>query len=91
MNENELNSIKYDANCKVNDAIDNAIKLMQSDDHKKLEKELIETRKYAQEAYGFYKVVMARFCISENHLESTTKTYLIEIGNQLEKIQGIKK
>lgn len=41
MNENELNSIKYDANCKVNDAIDNAIKLMQSDDHKKLEKELI--------------------------------------------------
>ncbi len=32
-----------------------------------------------------------RFCITENHLESTTKAYLLEIGNQLEQIKGIKK
>ncbi|ENX13323.1 hypothetical protein F895_02627 [Acinetobacter sp. CIP 64.2] len=72
-------------------AIDEAYKLGQSEDVSATKAELEETLKHAQEAYEFFKVVMNRFCISENHLESTTKSYLREIGNQLGQIKGIKK
>lgn len=72
-------------------SIEQAYKLGQSEDVTATKAELEETLKHAQEAYEFFKVVMNRFCISENHLESTTKGYLSEIGNQLGQIKGIKK
>lgn len=74
----------------INWAIDEAYKLGQSEDLAAVKLELENSLKHAQEAYEFYKVVMNRFCISENHLEQTTKNYLREIGNQLEQIKGIK-
>ena len=72
-------------------AIDDAYHLGQSEDVLAVKSELEETLKYAQEAYEFFKVVQNRFCISENHLESTTRTYLNEIGEQLKQIKGIKR
>lgn len=91
MNAKELQRIKDIAAQKVRNDIEDAYKLGQSEDVAAIKAELEETLKHAQEAYEFFKVVMNRFCISENHLESTTKSYLREIGNQLGQIKGIKK
>ena len=86
-----IESIKYKLEQQVSKSIDEAFNLGQSEEVKELKKRLEETLKYSQEAYEFYKVVCNRFCISENNLESTTKNYLHEIGNQLRNIEGIKK
>lgn len=87
----QLYRIKDSSAQRIRDDIEAAYKLGQSEDVSQLRAELDETLKHAQEAYEFYKVVINRFCISENHLESTTKGYLHEIGDQLRKIKGIKK
>jgi len=76
---------------KVASAINEAYQAGQSEDVTQIKAELEETLKHTQEAYEFFKVVMNRFCISENHLESTTRSYLSEVGKQLEMIKGIKK
>ena len=72
-------------------ALEEAYQAGQSEDVQELKFINEEALKHAQEAYEFFKVVMNRFCITENNLESTTKAYLLEIGNQLEQIKGIKK
>jgi len=87
----KLIDLKYDIQHKVASAINEAYQAGQSEDVTQIKAELEETLKYAQEAYEFFKVVMNRFCISENHLESTTRSYLIEVGKQLEMIKGVKK
>lgn len=87
----EVVDIKYDIQMKVASAINAAYHVGQSEDVLQTKAELEETLKYAQEAYEFFKVVMNRFCISENHLESTTRSYLNEVGRQLEMIKGIKR
>ena len=87
----ELDDIKYDAKDSISKSIDDAYKLGQSQDYQKIKSDLDDALKHAQEAYEFYKVVVNRFCIPDNQLESTTKGYLHEIGNQLKKIKGIKK
>lgn len=87
----KLIDLKHDIQHKVASAIDEAYQAGQSKDVTQIKAELEETLKYAQEAYEFFKVVMNRFCISENHLESTTRSYLIEVGKQLEMIKGVKK
>ncbi|KGH49021.1 hypothetical protein GS19_15730 [Acinetobacter idrijaensis] len=87
----KLIDLKYDIQHKVASAINEAYQASQSEDVTQIKAELEETLKYAQEAYEFFKVVMNRFCISENHLESTTRSYLIEVGKQLEMIKGVKK
>lgn len=87
----KLIDLKYDIQHKVASAINEAYQAGQSEDVTQIKAELEETLKYAQEAYEFFKVVMNRFCISENHLESTTRSYLSEVGKQLEMIKGVKK
>lgn len=87
----KLIDLKYDIQHKVALAINEAYQAGQSEDVTQIKAELEETLKYAQEAYEFFKVVMNRFCISENHLESTTRSYLSEVGKQLEMIKGVKK
>lgn len=87
----KLIDLKYDIQHKVASAINEAYQAGQSEDVTQIKAELEETLKHAQEAYEFFKVVMNRFCISENHLESTTRSYLIEVGKQLEMIKGVKK
>lgn len=87
----KLIDLKYDIQHKVASAINEAYQAGHSEDVTQIKAELEETLKYAQEAYEFFKVVMNRFCISENHLESTTRSYLIEVGKQLEMIKGVKK
>ncbi|WP_257220164.1 hypothetical protein [Acinetobacter sp. YH12243] len=87
----KLIDLKYDIQHKVASAINEAYQAGQSEDVTQIKAELEETLKYAQEAYEFFKVVMNRFCISKNHLESTTRSYLIEVGKQLEMIKGVKK
>lgn len=87
----KLIDLKYDIQHKVASAINEAYQAGQSEDVTQIKAELEETLKHTQEAYEFFKVVMNRFCISENHLESTTRSYLSEVGKQLEMIKGIKK
>jgi len=87
----KLIDLKYDIQHKVALAINEAYQAGQSEDVTQIKAELEETLKYAQEAYEFFKVVMNRFCISENHLERTTRSYLSEVGKQLEMIKGVKK
>ncbi|AMX20197.1 hypothetical protein IEC338SC_3083 [Acinetobacter pittii] len=89
--ETKLLKIKSDLYWQADIAVQQAFELGQSEDVAATKAELEETLKHAQEAYEFFKVVMTRFCISENHLEGTTKTYLREVGVQLEKIKGLKK
>lgn len=89
--KDEVVDIKYDIQMKVASAINAAYHAGQSEDVLQTKAELEETLRYAQEAYEFFKVVMNRFCISENHLESTTRNYLNEVGRQLEMIKGIKR
>lgn len=91
MNAISLEDLKDELKSQSSKAIEKAYKLGQSEDVATTKAELEEMLKHAQEAYEFYKVVMNRFCISENHLESTTKNYLREIGTQLEQIKGIRK
>ena len=87
----QVAELKHDIQQKVGVAINEAYRAGQSEDVAQTKAELEETLKCAQEAYEFFKVVMNRLCISENHLESTTRSYLNEIGIQLEKIKGIKR
>ncbi|ENU23528.1 hypothetical protein F993_01681 [Acinetobacter proteolyticus] len=89
--ETKLLKIKSDIYWQADVAVQQAFELGQSEDVTATKAELEETLKHAQEAYEFFKVVLNRFCISENHLESTTMSYLREIGSQLEKIRGVKK
>lgn len=91
MNATSIEDLKHELKSQSCKAIEKAYKLGQSEDVSATKAELEETLKHAQEAYEFYKVVMNRFCIPENHLENTTKRYLCEIGDQLRKIRGIKK
>lgn len=91
MNAISLEDLKDELKSQSSKSIEKAYKLGQSEDVTAIKAELEETLKHAQEAYEFYKVVMNRLCISENHLESTTKNYLREIGTQLEQIKGIRK
>lgn len=91
MNAISLEDLKDEIRSQSSKSIEKAYKLGQSEDVAAIKVELEETLKHAQEAYEFFKVVMNRFCISENHLESITKGYLHEIGDQLRKIKGIKK
>ncbi|MEG0473222.1 MAG: hypothetical protein RSC05_04400 [Acinetobacter sp.] len=90
MNAISLEDLKDELKSQSSKSIEKAYKLGQSEDVSTTKADLEETLKHAQEAYEFYKVVMNRFCIPENHLESTTKGYLHEIGDQLRKIKGIK-
>lgn len=89
--KNKIDDLKHSIQSKVADAINDAYEAGQSEELKETKEQLDHALKHAQEAYEFFQVVMNRFCISENHLESTTKSYFFEIGNQLEKIKGIKK
>ncbi|EKA73452.1 hypothetical protein [Acinetobacter baumannii] len=92
---NELQRIQHECGTNLRRTLDAAIEQAynsgQSEDIHVLKEQNAEILKHAQEAYEFFKVVTARFCISENRLESTTRTYLAQIGEELLKIKGIKK